>query len=338
MSLDLEDLRGESRRWLVTGGAGFIGSHLVQTLLNLGQEVVVLDNLIAGSSATLNAVVANAPAEAQRRFRFIAGSICDTATCREAVAGCDHVLHHAALGSVPGSIDNPRGAHEVNSSGFIEVTMAAHEAGAKSVVFASSSAVYGTDNADVKSEDTVGTVLSPYAATKRSNELFAEAIGAAYGLRTIGLRYFNVYGPRQDPNGAYAAVIPKWMVSLATKEPIHINGDGLTTRDFCNVKDVVQANLRAALSGPQAAGQVFNVGSGQRTTLLDLLAELQFALRRSGMACESEIIHGPFRAGDIRHSQANIDKARRILGFSPEHDLRSGLAEAMSYYLELTAR
>ena len=333
MPPDPASLKGTRRRWLVTGGGGFIGSHLVQALLDLDQEVVVLDNFLIGRKATLDALLAEFPTKTRRLFRLVEGVICDPAACRAAVEGCDHVLQHAALGSVPGSIDDPRQAHEVNSKGFLEILLAARDAGVRSVVFASSSAVYGDDDAAIKTEGRVGRVLSPYAATKRSNELFAEAFGTSYGLQTVGLRYFNVYGARQDPDGPYAAVIPKWLVSLVSGAPVHVNGDGLTTRDFCSVKDVVQANLRAALSGAAGAGQVFNIGSGQRTTLLDLLAELRVALAAAGVDCASQTVHGPFRAGDIRHSLADISRARAALGYAPDFDLRRGLALAMPHYL-----
>jgi UDP-N-acetylglucosamine 4-epimerase len=337
MQPDPSILKSVRRRWLVTGGGGFIGSHLVETLLNLKQQVTVLDSFHVGSRATLQTLLAAAPAEAQDGFRLVEGDIRDPGACREATAGCDHVLHHAALGSVPGSIDNPPEAHEVNATGFLNVLVAARDAQVQSLVFASSSAVYGTDEAPMKQEGREGRVLSPYAATKRSNELLAEAFAASYGMRTVGLRYFNVYGPRQDPEGPYAAVIPKWLVALVSGVPVQVNGDGLTTRDFCSVTDIVQANLRAALAGPEAAGQAFNIGSGHRTTLLDLLGALRQALEGAGVDTQSTVNHGPFRAGDIRHSLADIGRARAVLGFDPDHDLSEGLALAMPHYLRGSA-
>lgn len=331
-----ENLRGTCRKWLVTGGAGFIGSHIVEQLLDLGQDVVVLDNLAVGKRSTLSEVVAAAPFAARRRFRLVVGDIRDTAACRDAVEGVDHVLHHAALGSVPGSIENPGQVHDVNAAGFVSVLIAARDAGAKSVVYASSSAVYGDDPASEKTEHCLGGVLSPYAASKRCNELFAQAFTRCYGQPTVGLRYFNVYGPRQDPDGPYAAVIPRWLAALAGGTEVVVNGDGSTTRDFCCVRDVVQANLRAALAGPAAAGGVFNIGSGHRTTLTALLSELRSALTAAGVPCTSRITHGPFRAGDIRHSLADISSARTVLGFAPAYDLRAGLALAMPHYLQQT--
>jgi UDP-N-acetylglucosamine/UDP-N-acetylgalactosamine 4-epimerase len=318
----------------VTGGAGFIGSHLVRALLDHDQRVVVLDNMVSGRRSTLARVLEAVPEAARDRFRLIEGDIRDPAACREAVAGCDHVLHQAALGSVPGSIAAPQETYAVNVAGFVEVLIAARETGVRSLVYASSSAVYGDDPAPEKTEGQTGRLLSPYAASKKANEGSAEAFGMAYGMQTVGLRYFNVYGAGQDPEGPYAAVIPRWLAALVEDRDVIVNGDGLTTRDFCAVQDVVQANLRAALAPPAVSGQVFNIGAGQRTTLLDLLAELRFALAMTGVTSKSALIHGTFRAGDIRHSLADITRARAALGYAPSFDLRRGLATTVPHFLQ----
>lgn len=322
----------ERRRWLVTGGAGFIGSHLVETLLTMGQEVVTLDNYSSGRRRTLAALLMDTR-RPSKQLEVIYGDIRDLELCRTAARGCDHVLHHAALGSVPGSVVDPLGAYNVNEGGFLNVLVAAREANVKSLVFASSSAVYGDDLAPVKDEKQIGRVLSPYAAGKRANEAQAEAFGACYGLATVGLRYFNVYGPRQDPAGPYAAVIPAWLTALTNGTTVTINGDGTTSRDFCFMMDVVQANLRAALCGPPAGGCVLNIGSGQRTTLAELLAALRQELEVLGRPVTAEVRHGPFRKGDIQHSLADITLARSVLGYVPQYDLVEGLKRAFPYYL-----
>jgi len=326
---------GPPRTWLVTGGAGFIGSHLVEGLLSLGQNVRVLDNLSTGSLANL----AEARAVAPERFEFQDGDIREPAACRAACAGVDVVLHQAALGSVPRSIKDPATSHDVNVTGFVNVLSAASDCGVRRVVYASSSAVYGDHPGLPKVEDATGRPLSPYAATKAADELYAHAYANAYGLETVGLRYFNVFGPRQDPNGAYAAVIPLWFASLFGGAPARLNGDGETSRDFSYVANVVQGNLLAATStDPAALRTVYNVAAGGRATLLQLFAMMrEEATRLFPGAARVELERGPARAGDIRHSHADISRARERLGFSPTHTLRQGLSETVSWYFDRLA-
>jgi len=329
----LDRLRRDQRRWLVTGAAGFIGSHLVETLLSHGQEVIGLDNLDTGFRHNLDVVLEALPAEARRRFAFVEADIRDFEACRRAAAGCDAVLHHAALGSVPRSIENPLEANAINVDGFVNVLTAARDAGVGRVVYASSSAVYGDDPADRKREDALGRALSPYATSKRIDELWADVFALHYGVSAIGLRYFNVFGPRQDPNGAYAAVIPKWIVEMLAGRPVTVNGDGETSRDFCHVDNVVQANLLAALAPEESAGTVYNVAVGGRTTLNELHEALRAVLAEYGVDAPAEPIYGPFRDGDIRHSLADVSSARAALGYRPTYDLRAGLKASMPSYL-----
>ncbi len=330
----------QRRRWLVTGGAGFIGSHLVENLLALSQDVITLDNLATGYRANLEHVRARIPAEAWQRHRFIEGDIRDPAACAAACRGVDYVLHHAALGSVPRSIEDPALTNAVNVAGTLNVLAAARDAGARRVVYASSSSVYGDDPSLPKREAVIGRCLSPYAASKHVNEVYADVFARCYGIETIGLRYFNVFGARQDPEGAYAAVIPRWVAALLTHRPVIIYGDGETSRDFCYVANVVQANLLAAITdNPEALNQVYNVALGGRTTLNQLFAILRGLLqerdsRLQGIAAAYE----NFRAGDVRHSQADITKAQSLLGFAPTHDLAQGLAEALPWYADLMSQ
>jgi UDP-N-acetylglucosamine 4-epimerase len=322
---------GPPRTWLVTGGAGFIGSHLVETLLALGQRVRVLDDLSTGHQANLDEASAVAP----ERFEFVLGDIREPAACRAACDGVDVVLHQAALGSVPRSIRDPATSHEVNVTGFVNVLHAAHGAGVRRVVYASSSAVYGDHPGLPKVEDATGRPLSPYAATKGADELYAHAFSNAYGLDTVGLRYFNVFGPRQDPLGAYAAVIPLWFAGLFGGERPFLNGDGETSRDFSFVANVVQANLLAATTHePAALRTVYNVACGARTTLRDLFGMMRGAAARlSPAAARVELETRGARAGDIRHSHADITRARTLLGYEPTHSLRQGLDVAAPWYL-----
>jgi UDP-N-acetylglucosamine 4-epimerase len=329
-----DELRAAPRRWLVTGAAGFIGSNLLQGLLELGQHVVGLDNFSAGHRRNLDEVQRSVSPGQWSRFHFLEGDICDLESCRRACAGIDFVLHQAALGSVPRSMADPVAAHHNNVTGFMQLLFAAREAEVRRFVYASSSAVYGDDEGVPKIEHRTGRPLSPYAATKAANELYAQAFAAAYGFASIGLRYFNVFGPRQDPAGAYAAVIPRWMFALLQRQPIHINGDGETSRDFCYVENVVQANLLAAIATEsEAVNQVYNIAVGERTTLHELLRTIQKHLPPpDGPAFEPEIVYGEFRPGDVRDSQADIGKARRLLGYLPTHHLERGLAQAMAWY------
>ncbi len=332
---DIEEaIRARRRRWLVTGAAGFIGSHLLETLLRLGQEVVGLDNFATGHRHNLDEVRATVGAAAWARHRFIEGDIVDPATCRAACEGVDIVLHEAALGSVPRSIDNPLATHAANATGFLNMLVAARDAGAR-FVYAASSSTYGDHPGLPKVEEIIGRPLSPYAVTKYLNELYADVFARCYGVQTIGLRYFNVFGARQDPEGPYAAVIPRWARAMLCGEPCTINGDGETSRDFCYVANAVQMNLRAALvDDPSALNQVYNVALGGRTTLNELHAAMSGLLRerRPGLKVAAPV-YAPFRAGDVRHSQADIGKAQRLLGYAPTHDVRAGLVDAMDWYL-----
>lgn len=336
LPLDLVSLIGEqSRHWLVTGSAGFIGSHLMENLLRMGQRVTSLDNFATGHQRNLDQVRALVGDEAWARHRFIRGDIAEPANCEEACRGVDIVLHQAALGSVPRSIHDPQATHRANATGFLNMLVAARDAGAKRFVYAASSSTYGDSATLPKVEDVIGRPLSPYAVTKYLNELYADVFGRCYGMETIGLRYFNVFGPRQDPNGAYAAVIPKWLAAMLRGETCTINGDGETSRDFCFVANAVQANLRAGLATHQEAlNQVYNVAVGDRTTLNQLHEALAAVLHdaRPGMQVAPPS-HGEFRAGDVRHSLANVDKARERLGYTPTHAVQQGLEEAIGWYL-----
>lgn len=328
-------LRSHPRHWLVTGSAGFIGSHLLCTLLREGQRVTSIDNFSTGHQRNLDEVRQLVGESAWTRHRFIEGDIVDRQTCKSACAGVDIVLHEAALGSVPRSIEDPLATHQVNATAFLNMLVAARDAGVKRFVYAASSATYGDSQALPKVEDQIGRPLSPYAVTKHLNELYADVFGRVYGAECMGLRYFNVFGPRQDPGGAYAAVIPLWVSAMLRGEPCVINGDGDTSRDFCYVANVVQANLRAALTQDAAAvNQVYNIAVGGRSTLLDLHQTIQSALLEvvPELACLPPKL-AAFRPGDIRHSHADIGKASRLLGYAPSHDLPRGMAEAVSWYV-----
>lgn len=328
-------LGGQTVRWLVTGGAGFIGSHLVEHLLRAGQEVVTLDNLSTGYRRNLEEVERTVGEPARRRHRFIEGDICDPVTCREACEGVSYVLHQAALGSVPRSLERPADSHAANVTGFLNMLVAARDARVKRFVYASSSAVYGDHPGLPKVESEVGEVLSPYAATKQANEMYARVFLRCYGLDTVGLRYFNVFGPRQDPAGPYAAVIPRWLESLLRNETVWINGDGETTRDFCYVANAVQANLRAAIATDSSVpGEVFNVAVRDRTSLTVLFETLRELLATiEPRIAQARAQYREFRAGDVRHSLADIGKAQRLLGYHPTHTLRAGLEEALPWYV-----
>jgi UDP-N-acetylglucosamine 4-epimerase len=320
------------RRWLVTGAAGFIGSNLVEALLRLGQEVVGLDDFSTGHRRNLDEV-ASGLGERWEAFRLVEGDIRDREACGAAMAGVDIVLHQAALGSVPRSIEEPLVSHDVNVTGFLNVLEAARQAGVQRFVYAASSSTYGDEPSLPKREDRIGNALSPYAATKLANEIYASVYGRSYGFAATGLRYFNVFGPRQDPEGPYAAVIPKWLAAMIAGEEIVINGDGETSRDFCYVTNAVQANLLAALAPDEVQGEVYNVAVGERTTLNQLFGLLRDGLGRHQVHYRLEPAYGPFRAGDVRHSEADIGKARRMLGYAPSHDVAAGLAEALPCYL-----
>ncbi len=328
------ELKAVPRTWLITGAAGFIGSNLLEALLKLDQRVVGLDNFSAGKKSNLDQVKALVSPAQWARFRFIEGDICDAAVCQQACAGADLVLHEAALGSVPRSMAEPLATHAANVTGFLNMLLAARQAKVKRFVYASSSAVYGDSPELPKSEENIGRPLSPYAATKLMNEIYADTFARAYGLESIGLRYFNVFGPRQDPAGAYAAVIPLWIASLLRREPVFINGDGETSRDFCFVENVVQANLLAAtISDPAAVNQVYNVALGRRTTLNELFCFLKDGLRRRDPTLpDCKPAYRDFRSGDVRHSLADVNKAQRLLGFAPARGVEAGLEIALDWY------
>lgn len=330
----LATLRSEPRHWAVTGAAGFIGSHLVERLLREGQTVTAFDNFATGHRSNLDAVLRNVGSEAASRFRLVEGDLRDRQACNEAVKGARYVLHQAGLGSVPRSISQPLDSHEANVTGTLNLLVASHEAGVKRVVYASSSSVFGDEPNLPKVEDRIGSPLSPYAATKRMLEIYASVWHRCYGLESVGLRYFNVFGARQDPNGPYAAVMPKWISALRQHEPVYINGDGETSRDFCYVANVVQANiLSATTEHEEMTAQVFNVAVGGRTTLNDLFHAIRDTLSKYDPSLATvEPVYRDFRAGDVRHSQADISKAQRLLGFAPTHDLRKGLEETLDWY------
>lgn len=329
-----EALAARSRRWLVTGSAGFIGSHLAQTLLEHGQRVVGLDDFSTGNRDNLEEVRKSVGESAWSRHEFLEADVSDWAACVRACSGVDIVLHQAALGSVPRSIADPIATHAANATGFLNILTAARDAGVSRFVYAASSSTYGDDPALPKIEDRIGRPLSPYAVTKYLNELYADVFDRCYGVGSIGLRYFNVFGARQDPAGAYAAVIPRWVAAMLAGQSITIYGDGETTRDFCYIGNVVQANLLAALTQDrQAIGQVYNVAVGGRMSLNALhrtLASL-VSTRHPEIGIGAPR-YEPFRAGDVRHSQADIAKAIALLGYSPTHDVRQGLAEALPWY------
>ena len=317
-------------RLLVTGGAGFIGSNLVDALLERGNEVVVLDNFSTGRIENLFSAVSNP------RFRLIVGDIRDVRRCREAVDGVDYVLHLAALGSVPRSIVDPLASWEVNAGGFANILVAAKDAGVRRFVYASSSSVYGDDTSPVKHEERIGEPLSPYAASKRAQELFALNIGRVYGFETVGLRYFNVFGRRQNPFGAYAAVIPKFASQLLRHEVPVINGDGSNSRDFTYIDNVVQANLLAlTAAAPAAVNKVYNIAFGRKTTLNELYAAIRMELAKfDPEIAKVEPRYAPPRAGDIPHSLACIDLAREFLGYDPKVDVSAGLRHVSRWYWE----
>lgn len=354
------------RRWLVTGVAGFIGSHLLETLLNLGQEVRGLDNFMTGHRHNLEQVRASVGESAWRRFTFIEGDIRDPQACAHACGGTaagvanaadgaaaagsgslgaaaapggpgavDYVLHQAALGSVSRSLEDPLLCHAVNVSGFLNMLAAARDAGVRRFVYAASSATYGDHPALPKVEQHIGAPLSPYALSKYVNELYAQVYARCYATQTVGLRYFNVFGPRQDPLGAYAAVIPRWIAAMLDGQAVHIHGDGATSRDFCFVHNAVQANILAATrADPAAVNQVYNVAVNARTSLTQLHATMQqMLLAARPQHVPQAPLYGEFRAGDVRHSQADIAKAARLLGYVPTHDLAQGLRQTIAWYV-----
>lgn len=335
-----EQLIVSPKTWLVTGCAGFIGSNLLEQLLKLGQTVVGLDNFSTGKLCNLDEVQSLVSKEQWSQFRFMEGDICDLDTCRQACSGVNFVLHQAALGSVPRSINDPITSNASNVTGFLNMLVAARDSGVKRFVYAASSSTYGDHPGLPKIEDRIGRPLSPYAVTKYVNELYADVFGRCYQMESIGLRYFNVFGPRQDPEGAYAAVIPKWVSALLRNEPVYINGTGETSRDFCYVQNAVQANLLAATAeNVDAVNQVYNVAVNARTDLNEL-----FDLLRSGLSIKhpdlknAQAVYRDFRAGDVMHSLADIGKAGRLLRYQPTHTIGQGLKEALGWYIGQEAK
>ncbi|HJA79800.1 MAG TPA: Vi polysaccharide biosynthesis UDP-N-acetylglucosaminuronic acid C-4 epimerase TviC [Candidatus Desulfovibrio intestinavium] len=326
-------MQASPSRWLVTGVAGFIGSNLLEQLLKLGQTVVGLDNFLTGYQKNLDMVCDAVGPELWSRFTFVEGDIRDLDTCRTVCKDIDHVLHEAALGSVPRSIDDPILSNSCNIDGQLNMLLAARDAGVKSFVYAASSSTYGDAPELPKVEDKIGRPLSPYAVTKYVNELYADVFARCYGFNCVGLRYFNVFGQRQDPYGAYAAVIPQWFASLLKGETVYVNGDGETSRDFCYIDNVVQANLLASFAPEAGRNMIYNVAFGQRTTLNELFALIREEVaRHKAEAATAEPVYRDFRAGDVRHSLADISRARTLLGYDPQFDVRQGLRLAGDWY------
>ncbi|AZF36377.1 UDP-N-acetylglucosaminuronic acid 4-epimerase [Pseudomonas sp. R4-39-08] len=329
----LQTLPAVPKTWLITGVAGFIGSNLLETLLNLDQVVVGLDSFATGHQRNLDEVRTTVSAARWARFSFIKGDIRNLEDCHQACRGVDYVLHQAALGSVPRSLNDPISTNATNIDGFLNMLVASRDATVKSFTYAASSSTYGDHPGLPKVEDIIGKPLSPYAVTKYVNELYSEVFARCYGFETIGLRYFNVFGKRQDPEGAYAAVIPKWTASMVNNEDVFINGDGETSRDFCFIENTVQANLLAAtVVDPAARNQVYNVAVSGRTDLNLLFSTLRKALLNNGIIYEKEPVYREFRAGDVRHSQADIGKIQTLLGYEPKFDIKQGIEIAMPWY------
>lgn len=326
-------LRENPENWLVTGVAGFIGSNLLQTLLELKQKVTGLDNFMTGYKKNLEMVRQACGEDKWKNFTFIEGDIRDLETCKKACEKATHVLHEAALGSVPRSIEDPLLTNGCNIDGFLNMLVASRDNGAKSFVYAASSSTYGDSPTLPKVEDNIGKPLSPYAVTKYVDELYADVFWRCYEFPSIGLRYFNVFGQRQDPLGAYAAVIPQWAAALLKNEPVYINGDGETSRDFCYIDNVVQANLLASEASPDAQNKIYNVAFGERTSLNELFELLRNEATRFNPDASKAVPHyRDFRKGDVRHSLADISRAKQFLRYNPEYDVRTGLQLAGEWY------
>ena len=326
-------LKQAPKMWLVTGVAGFIGSNLLETLLKLDQKVVGLDNFATGHQYNLDEVQTLVSPAQWSNFSFIEGDIRHFEDCQKACMDVDYVLHQAALGSVPRSIVDPITTNATNITGFLNMLTAARDAKVSSFTYAASRSTYGDHPALPKVEENIGNPLSPYAVTKYVNELYADVFARTYAFKTIGLRYFNVFGKRQDPNGAYAAVIPKWTAAMIAGDEVFINGDGETSRDFCFIENTVQANILAATANDEAKNQVYNVAVGDRTTLNDLFNALQAALHENGVTYNKKPVYREFRAGDVRHSQASIAKIQQHLGYAPEFKIAEGIQLAMRWYV-----
>jgi len=330
-----EHIKETPHTWLVTGVAGFIGSNLLESLLKLDQTVIGLDNFSTGHQYNLDLVEERVSTDQWNRYQHITGDIRDLDTCHAASKNADYVLHQAALGSVPRSLEDPLLTNANNINGFLNMLLAARDAKVKRFVYAASSSTYGDYPGLPKVEDRIGNPLSPYAVTKYVNELYADVFARCYDFKTIGLRYFNIFGQRQDPEGAYAAVIPRWIASMMKNETVYINGDGETSRDFCYIDNAVQANILAATtSNEDALNQVFNVAVGDRTTLNELFELIRVGLQPNFPYLQAyQAVYRDFRAGDVKHSLADISKAKEILGFSPTHTIGNGLDEAMKWYI-----
>lgn len=330
-----EQLRQNTETWVITGVAGFIGSNLLETLLKLNQRVIGLDNFATGHAHNLDQVKDLVSPAQWGRFEFVDGDIRDLDDCRKVCDGAAYVLHQAALGSVPRSIEDPLLTNQSNIDGFLNMLVAARDANVKRFVYAASSSTYGDHPGLPKVEDVIGKPLSPYAVTKYVNELYCDVFSRCYDFRAIGLRYFNIFGPRQDPEGAYAAVIPKWVASMIRNEPVYVNGDGETSRDFCFIDNTVEANLLAATTqNADATNQVYNVALSERTTLNQLYEMIRSLLApRFPHLKDSKPVYRDFRAGDVRHSQADISKAERLLGYAPQYKIAQGLEQAMDWYV-----
>lgn len=333
-SIQLE-IKHNPKRWLITGVAGFIGSNLLEFLLKLNQQVVGLDNFATGYQSNLDEVRLKTTEAQWANFEFYEGSICDLETCNAVCNNIDYVLHQAALGSVPRSIANPIASNATNISGFLNMLVAARDAKVKSFTYASSSSVYGDHPALPKLEDNIGKPLSPYSLTKRVNEQYADVFAHTYGFKTTGLRYFNVFGPRQNRNGAYAAVIPKWISSIIAGEDVFINGDGETSRDFCYITNAIQANVLAATNhNDLTTNQIYNVALNDRTSLNVLFNYIKESLGVLGVVYLKNPEYLDFRTGDVRHSQADISKISNNLGYKPTHTIKNGIIETVSWYLK----
>ena len=328
-------LKENSKTWLITGVAGFIGSNLLETLLKLNQNVIGLDNFSTGHRSNLEKVKSLLGEERYKKFHLIEGDIRNLDVCVKSAKDVDFVLHQAALGSVPRSIEDPIETNSVNISGFVNMLVASQRCNVKKFVYAASSSTYGDHPGLPKIEEEIGKPLSPYAVTKVANELYADVFYKVYGIKSIGLRYFNIFGPRQDPNGAYAAVIPKWTSRIFNESVVKINGDGKTSRDFCYIDNAVQANILSALTDNEdAINQVFNVAYGERTSLDDLYEKIKkLALTHNSDLKIKPAEYLEFRPGDVKHSLANIDKAKKLLGYSPQFSLDHGLNISIPFYL-----
>ena len=326
-------IKESPKYWLVTGAAGFIGSNLIEFLLLSNQKVVGLDNFSTGHSKNLDEIRSIVSKSQWNNFTFIEGDISNFDDCSNACKGVDYVLHQAALGSVPRSIANPITTNHSNITGFLNILVAARDAKVKSFTYAASSSTYGDHPALPKIEQNIGKPLSPYAITKYVNELYAEIFFACYEFNSIGLRYFNVFGKRQDPNGAYAAVIPKWIDAMISGKDVVINGDGKTTRDFCYIENVIQANILAAMAENSSLNNIYNVAKGDRTSLNDLFHCLKNTLKKNGVVFDKEPKYKDFRGGDVRHSQADISKAENLLGYVPSDSIFTGIEKVIPWYV-----